>query len=239
MSASAFRPCVLIPHYDNPRTLRAVVEGALACVDDVIVVDDGSGDEGRAAAEEVADIAAVLFLEPNQGKGAACVAGFRRALQLGFTHAVQIDADGQHDLQDLPAFVAAARERPEALVCGVPIFDASAPTSRVIGRRISVFWVDVEVGRGVIRDPLYGFRVYPIGPALDAGCRALRMGFDTDIAVRMVWRGVPTVHIDTAVSYFDPADGGVSHFHALRDNAALFALHTGLFLRSLWWRLTR
>lgn len=230
---------MLVPHYDNPRTLRAVVEGARACVPDVLVVDDGSGPEGRAAARDLTPIADVTFLEPNQGKGAACLAGLRRAAALGFTHAVQIDADGQHDLADLPAFVAAARERPEALVCGVPIFDASAPRGRVIGRRISVFWVDVEVGRGVIRDPLYGFRVYPVVAALEAGCRAMRMGFDTDIAVRMVWKGTPTVHLETAVSYFAREDGGVSHFRAVRDNAALFALHTGLFLRSLWWRLTR
>ncbi len=240
MSApAAFRPCVLVPHYDNLRTLRAVVERARAHLPDVIVVDDGSGPDGRAAAEDVAGMADVVFLVPNQGKGAACLAGFRRASEQGFTHAVQVDADGQHDLDDLPAFVDAARARPEALVCGVPIFDETAPRSRVIGRKISIFWVDIEVGRGVIRDPLYGFRVYPVQASLEAGCRALRMGFDTDIAVRMVWNGVPTVNIATRVSYFDRVDGGVSHFRVVQDNVALFALHTGLFLRSLWWRLNR
>jgi polyprenyl-phospho-N-acetylgalactosaminyl synthase len=239
MSTPAFRPCVLIPHYDNPKTLRSVVEGVLAHVPDVIVVDDGSGPEGRAAAEEVVDLADVVFLEPNQGKGAACLAGFARAAELGFTHAVQMDADGQHDVDDLPTFVATAKARPEALVCGVPLFDESAPTGRVIGRKISVFWVDVEVGRGVIRDPLYGFRVYPVAASLDADCQALRMGFDTDIAVRLVWKGVPTVNLATKVTYFPRAEGGVSHFRVVQDNVALFVLHTGLFFRSLWWRLRR
>lgn len=235
----AFRPCVLIPHYDNPNSLRAVVEGARSHVPDVLVVDDGSGPEGLAAARDVAQIADVEFLGSNQGKGAACLAGFRRAVERGFTHAVQIDADGQHALEDLPSFVAAARARPDALVCGVPIFDENAPRSRVIGRKISIFWVDLEVGRGVIRDPLYGYRVYPVQAALDSNYRAMRMGFDTDVAVRMVWNGVPTLHLATAVTYFDRADGGVSHFRAGGDSWVLFKLHTGLFLRSLLRRLRR
>ncbi len=230
---------MLVPHYDNPGTLASVVDGALAQVPDVIVVDDGSAPPGRAAAEAVADRADVVLLSPNQGKGAACMAGFRRAQERGFTHAVQVDADGQHDLADLPLFVDAARSQPTALVCGVPIFDASAPKGRVIGRKISVFWVDVEVGRGVVGDPLYGFRVYPVDAAVSSGCRALRMGFDTDIAVRMVWKGAPTLNLPTKVSYFARAEGGVTHFRVVRDNVALFVLHSGLFLRSLLWRLRR
>ncbi len=239
MGDPAFRPCVLVPHYDNPRTLRSVVDGARAHGLDVLVVDDGSAPEGRSAAQAVADVADVVLLSPNRGKGAACLAGFERAAAQGYSHAVQVDADGQHDLADLPRFVAAAQRRPDALVCGVPIFDATAPRGRVIGRKISVFWVDLEVGRGVIGDPLYGFRVYPVAAARAAGCRALRMGFDTDIAVRMVHRGAPTVNLPTKVTYFARADGGVTHFRVVRDNVALFALHTRLFLRSLVWRLRR
>ncbi|MCP4873795.1 MAG: glycosyltransferase family 2 protein [Proteobacteria bacterium] len=231
---SDFRPCAVVPTYENPDTIGRVVERLKAHLDAIIVVDDGSGPAGAAAVDALQGVD-VVRLSANHGKGAAVLAGFDRASEQGFTHAVQVDADDQHDIDDLPRFLEASRSAPDALVCGVPIFDASAPRRRVIGRKISVFWVNLEVGRGVIQDPLYGFRVYPVEASRAVGCRAYRMGFDTDLAVRLVWRGTPTVNLPTKVSYFE---GGVTHFHPFRSNWALSRLHTGLFLRSLWWRLT-
>jgi glycosyltransferase involved in cell wall biosynthesis len=225
----------VVPTYDNPDTVGRVAARLREHLDHIIVVDDGSGAPGRAAVDALEGVDVVRF-ETNRGKGAAVLAGFERAAARGFTHAVQVDADDQHDIDDVPRFLALAEASPEALVCGVPIFDETAPRSRVIGRRISVFWVNLEVGRGVIQDPLYGFRVYPLAASLAAGCRALRMGFDTDLAVRLVWRGTPLIHLPTKVSYYA---GGVTHFHPLRSNWALSKLHCGLFLRSLWWRLTK
>ena len=231
---TGFRPCAVVPTYDNPDTIGRVVERLKAHLDAVIVVDDGSGPAGAAAVDALEGVD-VVRLSTNCGKGAAVLAGFGRASEQGFTHAVQVDADDQHDIDDLPRFLAAAEGTPKALVCGVPIFDASAPRSRVIGRKISVFWVNVEVGRGLIQDPLYGYRVYPVEASQAVGSRASRMGFDTGVAVRLVWRGTPTIHLPTKVTYFA---GGVSHFHPFRSNWALTRLHTRLFLRSLWWRLT-
>lgn len=231
---SDFRPCAVVPTFDNPDTIASVVAGLRRHLDHVIVVDDGSGPAGRGAVDAL-DGVDVVRLASNRGKGAAVLAGFARAIEAGRTHAVQVDADGQHDLDDVPRFLTAAATAPDALVCGVPIFDETAPRSRVIGRKISVFWVNLEVGRGVIEDPLYGFRVYPLAASMEARCTAPRMGFDTDLAVRLVWRGTPTIHLPTKVSYFE---GGVTHFHPVRSNWALSRLHTRLFLRSLWWRLT-
>lgn len=231
-----FRACAVVPTFENPATLGTVVRKLRDHFDSVYVVDDGSGPEGRAAAARLGDegLAKVTLLPHNRGKGHAVLAGFAAAAADGFTHGLQVDADDQHCTDDVPRFLEEARQRPDALVCGVPVFDSTAPKSRVIGRKISIFWVDLEVGRGVIADPLYGFRVYPLRSALDAGTRSLRMGFDTDIAVRMVWRGTPTVSLRTKVRYFE---GGVSHFRPLASNAALFRLHTGLFFGSLRWRL--
>jgi polyprenyl-phospho-N-acetylgalactosaminyl synthase len=230
----AFRPCALVPTYDNPMTVRAVID-RLHVQLPVIVVDDGSGAAARAvlvgiAAEGLAD---VVRHDRNLGKGAAVRTGLARARAQGFTHALQVDADGQHDLDDVGRFLDAARERPGALIAGRPVFDASAPASRRRGRKITVFWSAVETGGRVIDDPLCGYRVYPVEPALRALSVGCRMEFDPEIAVRMVWLGASVVNVATRVRYLGPEDGGVSHFRMFRDNIRISLMHTRLVLEAL------
>lgn len=226
----AFRPCALVPTYDNPATLRAVVEGLRRALDDVIVVDDGSGEAGRRVAEAIArdGIARVERRDRNGGKGAAVKTGFALAKRLGYSHALQVDADGQHDLDDVPRFLDEARGHPEALILGRPVFDASQPRGRAIGRQISVFWVRVETGSRAIADPMCGFRVYPLDAALAADARGERMEFDLELPVRMLWRGTPVRNLPTRVRYLSEAEGGVSHFDLWRDNLRISGLHTRL-----------
>lgn len=225
-----FRPCALVPTYDNPRTIRAVVERVRAHLPDVVVVDDGSGPEGSEAVAALGRdrLATVQRRPSNGGKGAAVKDGFRIALGMGFTHALQIDADGQHDDAQIPELLAIARARPEALVLGQALFDASAPSLRKRARLISRFWTDVETGGRVIADPLCGFRVYP----LEAVSRLDRTGdwmdFDIDVAVRLVWNGCPVINVPTRVRYPALADGGVSHFRMVRDNLRISWCHTRL-----------
>lgn len=221
----------LVPTFDNPRTVRAVVERVRARGLDVLVVDDGSGPAGRAACDALADagLATVLRRPVNGGKGAACKDGFRAARELGYTHAFQIDADGQHDLDRIPAFLEAARATPDALVLAYPEYDASAPRSRRIARGLTDFWVAVEVGgRGKIRDAMIGFRIYPLG----AGGVLDRVGdgmeFDIEAAVALVRSGAPTVNLPVAVRYLAPDEGGVSHFRPLRDNLRFAWTHSKL-----------
>ncbi len=242
----SFRPCALIPTYDNPNTIRRVVEGVRAKLLDIVLVDDGSADLGRGRVEALGreGLAHVVRRPVNGGKGAAVKTGLEAARALGFTHALQIDADGQHDLGDLERFLGAARDNPAALVLGYPIFDQSVPRGRLIGRQITIFWTRLETwGRSIV-DPMCGFRVYP----LDAAVRASRwtgdrMEFDIEIAVRMLWGGAPIVNLPTKVRYFGKDEGGVSHFHLFGDNVRISWCHTRLvtlaILRLLSWPLRK
>ena len=224
------RFCAVVPTYDNPATVRTVVEKLRAHLDDVIVVDDGSGPDGRAAVEALGrdGIAIAVHRERNGGKGAAVKTGLAAAHERGFTHALQVDADGQHDLADVPRFVETAREHPEALVLGRPVFDESAPKSRRVARRITTFWIRVETGSDVIGDAMCGFRVYPVEAALRANARGDAMDFDPEIAVRLVWRGLPVINLETRVRYLGESEGGVSHFRMFRDNVLISWLHARL-----------
>jgi len=243
-TVGAFRAGGVVPTYDNPRTLRGVVLELREHLPEVIVVDDGSGPEGRRAAADLeADgLAHLVQRKRNGGKGAAVLEGLRRARDLGLTHALQVDADGQHDLSDVPRFVEVARSRPAALVAGTPLFDETAPKGRLVGRQISRFWAAVETGGLVIHDPLCGFRVYPVEAALASACHTAGMDFDPDIAVRMYWRGTPVVNLPTRVRYLTGEEGGVSHFRMFHDNVLLSRMHARLSCQAaprLAWRWLR
>lgn len=225
------RYCALVPTYDNPDTVRSVVERLRAFVPDVVVVDDGSGPEGRAACEALArdGLAHVVHRERNGGKGAAVKTGFVAARDLGFTHVLQVDADGQHDIAAAPAFLEASRRAPLAAVFAYPVYDQTAPRGRVAARKITRFWVDLEVGgSGIIEDAMVGFRVYPLDAAIDVGARGDRMDFDVEVAVRLAWAGVRIVNLPVGVRYLTADEGGRSHFQPLRDNVRISLLHSWL-----------
>ena len=224
-----FRACAVVPTFENPRTVGAVLE-ALARHLPVVVVDDGSTGPARDLLDGLAarGVAVLRRHDRNRGKGAAVKTGLAAARELGFTHALQVDADGQHELDDVPRFLEAARAAPGSLVLGQPVFDASVPPGRLRGRKVSIFWTTLETGGRVIADPLCGFRVYPVEAALRAGARGDRMDFDPEVAVRMVWDGCPVVNLPTRVRYLSPEQGGVSHFRMFRDNVRISWGHTRL-----------
>jgi polyprenyl-phospho-N-acetylgalactosaminyl synthase len=230
VSEPSFRPCAVIPTYDNPATVRAVVEKVRAHLPEIVVVDDGSGPAGRSACDALAGsgLARVEHRAHNGGKGAAVKTGFAAAQRLGATHVLQVDADGQHDLGDIPRFLAEARAHPDALILGRPVFDATQPRSRAFARQLSIFWVSVETGSRAIADPQCGFRVYPLGAAIAAGARGDHMEFDLELPVRMVWAGIEVRNLPTRVRYLSADEGGVSHFHVVRDTARISWLHIRL-----------
>lgn len=234
---AALRLCAIVPVYDHALPLPGVLDGLRAAGLPVFVVDDGSGPACARTIEAcvAADASRVLVrLERNGGKGAAVQAGFAAAHAAGFSHALQVDADGQHDLAALPALVAAAREAPRALVSGRPQYDASVPKSRLYGRYATHVWVWINTLSLDIVDSMCGFRIYPLGASIAACTRwriGRRMDFDTDLMLRMYWLGVPMRFVPVPVRY--PADG-VSHFDVLRDNLRLTSMHTRHFLHLLW-----
>jgi glycosyltransferase involved in cell wall biosynthesis len=229
-------PCLLITIYDHPDTIYDVVAEleplALPC----IIVDDGSAEptvRALARVTEAFDFVEVVTHEKNGGRGAALKTGYRHAFARGYSHALQLDADGQHDSADAPAFLGASRDAPDALVLGDPVFDESAPRSRLYGRRISRFWVWVDTWSLEIHDPLCGMRCIPLDATvrmLDESACGNFMDFDPELTVRLAWAGVPIVNVPTRVRYFEE---GVSHFHLVRDNVRLSARYALLFLEML------
>ena len=233
--AAGWRPGIAIPCYNHGGTLEAVLRGlenlALPCV----VVDDGSSAGQRELAREAcAKFPWVTLREraENGGKGAAVIDAVEALAALGCTHALQVDADGQHDLGDARKLLDASRDNPAAVVSGEPVYDESAPRGRVIGRRITAFWVTIETLSRQLRDTMCGFRVYPAGPFLRVTRRGrigLRMDFDIEILVRLFWDGVPVRFIPTRVIY---PEGGTSSFDYLRDNLRISRMHAKLCLEA-------
>lgn len=227
---------VLIPSYNTGRLLAETVRAARAQWNPVWVVIDGStdGSADSLQALSVDDPGLRVFTLPhNQGKGAAVLHGLRAALAAGYTHVLTMDADGQHPAALIPAFMQQSIQRPEAMVLGKPVFDASAPLLRVRGRRVSNGWTNLETLGAGIGDSLFGFRVYPAKDLATVMARQRwmrRFDFDTEAVVRLAWRGVKPINLDAPVKYPRPEDGGVSHFKYGRDNLLLTWMHTRLVL---------
>lgn len=236
MGAEAFTPCALIPVYNHPAQLAETVAALRASGLPVVLVDDGSDRECRQlmAALAAATARVHLIRRPcNDGKGAAVKDGLRAARNHGFSHAIQIDADGQHDLSDAARFLRVAKQQPGALVAGYPAYDASVPRHRYYARYLSHLWVWINTLSTTIRDSMCGFRVYPVAASctlLDAQPMGDRMDFDIEFIVRWVWAGHPLEQLQTRVTY--PPDG-VSHFHLWRDNGLISLMHARLFFGML------
>lgn len=231
---------VLIPSYNPGPRLISTVESALAHWSPVWVVVDASTDASHAAVEQLAAAdprVRVIHRPLNGGKGAAVLTGAQAALAAGFTHALVLDADGQHPADRIRDFMTASAAAPEALILGRPVFGPEAPWERLQGRKLSIGLVRLEILGDGIDDPLFGFRVYPLAPlvrVLGETSAARRYDFDPEVAVRLVWAGVPTINIPAACRYLTPAEGGVSHFHYLRDNLRMIWLHTRLLAQLPW-----
>jgi len=232
----SFKPCLLIPIYNHGRSIRATVERLAPYGLAIYVVDDGSDASTQSVLAALAaelPLVRLLRLPENAGKGAAVMRGMRAAYQAGFSHALQIDADGQHDCGDVPRFLELAAVSPEAVVCGKPIYDDSVPRSRLYGRKFTHFWVCVETLSLNGSDSMCGFRLYPLAPTcalIDRVTIPTRMDFDTGIFVRLAWAGLSFKNVDTRVTY--PQDG-LSHFDMLKDNLRISRMHTLLTIGML------
>jgi predicted LPLAT superfamily acyltransferase len=242
MHAAPFQPCLLIPVYNHGTLIEATYEKLRRFQLPCIVVDDGSDADTANVLQNLAERETqitLLRLPQNSGKGAAVMCGIAAAQAAGYTHALQIDADGQHNADDIPALLALAEKNPTALVSGAPQYGDDIPRARLYGRHITHFWVWIETLSFDIVDSMCGFRVYPVASTHDLMQRkaiSRRMAFDTDIMVRLHWSGIPVLFLPTRVCY--PANG-ISHFRGLRDNLQISWLHTRLTCTMLAQQITR
>lgn len=232
---SEFKPCALVPVYDHPHFLPTLIAALVGYGLHIILVDDGSGEACAGVIDALTsryDLHLVRHPQ-NCGKGVALVTGLRTALQLGFSHALQIDADGQHTVDDVPTLLAAAQEAPAAIITGRPIYDESVPLVRFLGRYLTHVLVWINTLSLAIPDTMCGFRVYPVQTCCDLLAKhrfGPRMSFETEILVHFFWRGGEVVSIPTRVRY---PENGISHFRMLEDNLRLISMHVRLLFGML------
>ncbi len=235
VAPAAIRPVAVIPVYNHGDAVGAVARNVRAAGLHCILVDDGSCADCAAVLDALATAPDVTLvrLASNQGKGGAMIAGLRAAAAAGYSHALQIDADGQHDARDIPIFLALAASAPAMVICGIPVYDETVPIGRLLGRYATHVWVWINSLSLAIRDSMCGFRVYPLPIVVrlfDEATLGRRMDFDPEVLVRLHWRGVGILNVPTRVTY--PQDG-LSHFRLGLDNWLISKMHARLFFGML------
>lgn len=229
----------VIPVYNHGSALEGVVKNLIGYNYPIIVVDDGNDEANKAYITAVAEkysLVTVVTRPKNGGKGLAMKDGVRKASEMGLTHILQIDSDGQHDAGRVGYFWEQSAKYPEAIICGYPEYDASAPKKRVNGRKVANAWIHIVTLSNEIVDALIGFRVYPVAAYMKVLNSKVyidsRMGYDTDILVKMFWIGTPVVSEPVKVSY--PSDG-ISNFRYFRDTMRISGTYArlclGMFVR--------
>ena len=232
------KTCIVIPVYNHHEAIGQVVDALRQFNTPCFLINDGSSAQCSLElvriAQQEKQWVTLHERSKNGGKGAAVITGLQLALRNEFTHAIQIDADGQHHIEDIPLFLSASAENPDKLILGMPIFDGSIQKKRLYGRQFTNLWIWINTLSFDISDGMCGFRCYPLA-AVDALLQATTLGqhmdFDIDIIVRLHWQGVKVVNIGTVVQY--PLDG-ISHFRMLKDNGLISKKHAQLFLGMLW-----
>ena len=236
MSSRRTSLCLIIPVYNQPDSLSTFVPKIIKRKLPVILVDDGSDKSCRQIMQELEQAIDGVTLKShpmNLGKGAAVKTGLQAAMEAGFSHALQIDADGQHNIDDIPRFISEMYKQPIALISAFPNYDKTVPKLRYYGRYATHLWVWINTLSGVIKDSMCGFRLYPVEQScllLTAEKMGDRMEFDIEFIVRWYWSGEPIVQIQTNIIY---PDNGVSHFNLFRDNLLISWMHCRLFFGML------
>lgn len=236
MNTTDLQFCIVIPNFNHTHAIEAVLKRVAEFNLPIVMIDDGSNDQAKALFAQLAQqfsLLRVLTHQHNQGKGGAVQTGLRWAAEHGYSHAIQVDADGQHTLADIKKLIALAQLHPNDLISGRPVYDDSVPKHRYWARYITHVWVWIETLSLALKDSMCGFRVYPVAASIKVMNQyniGKRMDFDTEIMVRLYWQGLDVRFLKTHVVY---PQNGVSHFQPLRDNIKISWLHTRLFFGML------
>lgn len=228
--------CVLIPTYNNEKTLKRVIDGVLDYTEDIIVVNDGSTDATREILRSYSHIE-VIDLPENKGKGNGLKTGFRKAKELGYDYAITIDSDGQHYPDDIPVFVEALlNEKEDVLLIGNRNMSQDGiPKKSSFGNRFSNFWFWFETGIK-LEDTQSGYRLYPLHK-IPKKYFTPKFEFEIEIIVRTAWRHIPVKNVPVKVLY-DPAER-VSHFRPFKDFTRISILNTILVTITLLYIIPR
>ncbi|MBQ4833477.1 glycosyltransferase family 2 protein [Pseudoalteromonas sp. MMG010] len=226
----------VIPNYNHHLVIEDTLDALVAFNLPIILVDDGSDAQTQQVLDKVAnkfELVTLVRRSQNGGKGAAVQTGLSHAFTAGWTHAIQVDADGQHDLNDVEQLISRSKFAPTALVSGQPVYDSSISKGRYYGRFITHFWVYIETLSLQLKDTMCGFRVYPLAAydrLIKSSTLGNKMDFDIEIMVKLFWQGTPVEFIKTKVHY---PENGVSHFNVWEDNVLISKMHTRLFFGML------
>ncbi|MEE9494095.1 MAG: glycosyltransferase family 2 protein [Gammaproteobacteria bacterium] len=230
------KACALIPVYNNHMTLEKVVSDVQQYIRHIVIVDDGSHDGTETIVDRLhendPDHIYIFHQAVNTGKGAAIQMGLEIAHTHGFTHALQIDADGQHDINDIPRFLEMATESPNSLILGDPVYGDDIPAIRKHGRKLTTAMIALETGSLKMPDAMCGFRIYPVAATRELGRISPRMSYDPEVMIRAYWAGIPFKIVATKVRYLSAEEGGISHFRMVRDNVINIWVHTQLLLQA-------
>lgn len=221
--------CVIVPSYNNHKTLKKVLDSILDFTQNIIIVNDGSTDETSEILKQYSQFTQIHHPK-NLGKGRALRNGFRKAIEMNFEYAITIDSDGQHFASDIPVFISAIQNEPNSLLIGSRnMTQENVPKKSSFGNKFSNFWFKFETGIE-LQDTQSGFRLYPL-KLIPEQFYTNKFEFEIEVIVRSAWKGIVVKNIPIQVLY-DPAER-VSHFRPFRDFTRISILNTVLVTNAL------
>ena len=238
-SLSDIKGCVIVPTYNNEKTLKRVIDGVLEYAQgcEIIVVNDGSTDSTAAILNAYNNQVNLVTYVQNKGKGNALKLGFKKAIELGFENAITIDSDGQHYPDDIPVFIQAAIANPGALLMGARNMEqAGVPSKSSFGNKFSNFWYKIETGI-TLPDTQTGYRLYPLEPLKKLRLFTSKFETEIEVIVKLAWKGVKVLPVNVKVLY-DPNER-VSHFRPFKDFTRISILNTYLVTLTLLYFLPK
>lgn len=217
---------LVIPTYNNGRSIASVIDGVKEYVDDILVVNDGSLDNTASILENIEGIQYVAYKE-NKGKGYAIRTALKYAYENNYNYVISIDADGQHYPENIIDMLQELRLNLDTLIVGARNIEAdNMPNKNTFANKFSNFWFFVTTGKKMT-DTQSGYRVYPVKLLKDIKFVTSCYEFEVEVIVRAAWRGVKVKNIPIKV-YYPPIEERVSHFRPLKDFARISALNTVL-----------
>jgi len=221
--------CVIVPTYNNHKTLKKVLDSILDFTSKIIIVNDGSTDTTNEILKQYSELTQIHHPR-NVGKGRALRNGFRKAIEMNFEYAITIDSDGQHFASDIPNFIAASQNEPNSLLIGSRnMTQENVPKKSSFGNKFSNFWFKFETGIA-LEDTQSGFRLYPL-KLIPKQFYTNKFEFEIEVIVRSAWKGIVVKNIPIQILY-DPAER-VSHFRPFKDFTRISILNTVLVLNAL------